>query len=70
MEQQEIDKKTEMPIAGPNFSVGLCAKTTLIYVDGSKTAFVCEVCGSNCFRKFKDILRYKCNSCGETYSGT
>lgn len=44
---------------------------TMLYVGGSKRSFRCE-CGCNVFRKTAETaesVKYKCNSCGETYSG-
>jgi hypothetical protein len=38
-----------------------------VHVNGE--SFRCD-CGGNLFRKFKhQKLRYKCNSCGATYTG-
>lgn len=45
----------------------LCDNTSMIYLGGSKESFRCEICGANCFRKFKYQDKYKCNSCGTDY---
>ena len=42
-------------------------KNTMLYVDGSKTAFRCS-CGANVFTKLGN-KRYQCNGCREIYIG-
>jgi hypothetical protein len=41
--------------------------STMLYVDGSKTAFHCEVCRANVFTKLGPG-EYRCNGCGMYYS--
>jgi predicted RNA-binding Zn-ribbon protein involved in translation (DUF1610 family) len=45
---------------------------TMLYVDGSRTSFRCEECGSNVFKKVSEAEaspRYRCNGCGAEYAG-
>ena len=44
--------------------------STMLYVDGSKTAFRCA-CGCNVFQRIVEDGRdkFECNSCHDTYIG-
>jgi hypothetical protein len=45
-------------------------KNILVYLDGSKNSFRCEVCGSNVFHKHEEREDvYICNGCSEQYIG-
>ena len=50
-------------------------ETQMLFIGGSKTSFKCDardecghLCRANCFKKIGH-MRYKCNSCGATYTG-
>lgn len=45
-------------------------QTCMIYLDGSKTAFRCDDCNSNCFHLTEDDgerIRFACNLCIAEY---
>lgn len=44
---------------------------TMIFLGGQRErSFRCQQCGANVFRQLvRDPKRYKCNGCGETYTG-
>lgn len=42
-------------------------KDTMLYIDGSKTAYRCEECGSNVFKRSATGDHAKCNGCHAVY---
>lgn len=41
---------------------------TMLYLNGSPTSFRCEECGANVFTEVCEN-KYRCNGCGERYTG-
>lgn len=63
------DKHVSVPEVDPDDEL-LVSNSTMIFTKGrSNPSFHCN-CGGNLFRSFKaNPLRFKCNSCGVTYTG-